>query len=58
VGVFLIEGNIENGDYEKLKKLIYDYGNRVYHVHLASPGGSVLEAMKLAYPVNALTHNM
>ena len=50
----ILEGKIEPGDYEKLLKLIYlineDCGENKYcarGIYLASPGGSLVEAMKI-----------
>ena len=41
----LMEGTIEAGDSEKLQKLID--GRYVFSIYLASPGGDVVEAMKI-----------
>jgi hypothetical protein len=49
----IMEGNIETGDYEKLRRFIEEhvYTNSLY---LASPGGNVAEAIRIGRLVRAL----
>jgi hypothetical protein len=48
---YILEGKIEKGDYDKLLKLIdedcSDYSNCASGIFLPSPGGDLVEAMKI-----------
>jgi hypothetical protein len=49
----VIEGEIETGDYDKLRNLIENNDN-IGSIYLASPGGNVAEAIKIGRFVRAL----
>jgi len=49
----VIEGNIETGDYEKLRKFI-EHEDYIDSIYLASPGGDVAEAIKIGRLVREL----
>jgi hypothetical protein len=54
----ILEGKVETGDYDKLLKLIDedcgDYKNCNIVIYLASPGGNLIEAMKIGRLVRKL----
>jgi hypothetical protein len=58
----ILEGSIESGDYDKLLRLLdeindcrpYSWASCARGIYLASPGGSVIEAMKIGRLVRAL----
>lgn len=49
----VLEGTIERGDFEKLRSFIFD-GDGVPEIYLASPGGDLVEAMKIGHLVRTL----
>ena len=49
----ILEGEIEGGDFEKLRSEIILRGG-IYSIYLASPGGNLAEAMKIGRLVRAL----
>src|SRR5450432_1096815 len=58
---FVLEGTIVPGDYDKLRKLVEEDCPAKYYnsacassIYLASPGGSVVEAMKIGRLVRTL----
>ncbi len=52
-GLVVMKGNIEKGDYEKLRRFITE-GDGTSSLYLASPGGNVAEAIKIGRLVRAL----
>jgi hypothetical protein len=52
-GLVVMKGNIETGDYEKLRRFITE-GDGTSSLYLASPGGNVAEAMRIGRLVRAL----
>jgi hypothetical protein len=52
-GGAVLEGTIEAGDYDKLRRLIFE-GHGVLEIYLASPGGELAEAMKIGQLVRSL----
>ncbi len=56
----ILEGTIVSGDYDKLRKLVEEncfakyYNACAHEIYLASPGGSLAEAMKIGRLVRAL----
>jgi hypothetical protein len=49
----VLEGTIQAGDYEKFKNFILNGGN-AFQIYLASPGGDLVEAMKIGLLVRLL----
>ena len=54
--VFALEGVIERGDYDKLKKYISSYGYMFNDLYIASKGGDIVEAMKIGYLIRELQY--
>jgi hypothetical protein len=52
-GGVVLEGTIDAGDFEKFKNFILNSGNAV-EIYLASPGGDLIEAMKIGFVVRLL----
>ena len=49
----VLEGTIEPGDFEKVRRFIFD-GHGALEIYLASPGGDLSEAMKIGHLLRAL----
>jgi hypothetical protein len=52
-GGTVLEGTIQPGDFEKLRRFIVD-GDGAFEFYLASPGGDLVEAMKIGSLLRAL----
>lgn len=55
---FAIEGIIEPGDFEKFEQLVIQQGMEFNTVWIASPGGDVLEAMKIGRLIRELRYSV